>query len=357
MKDFPEIEKIKYVIFKGIPIKFSNHSERIMIYLNLLGKTPDFYLNEFRKNPSGFSEIALNDYKKAVEKAIALKNYWKVEKEEIKDYENRIATAFAFIHAWNSIWSLYAIRELIVDCLPAGYNIEDNVSTVSPEFGYLELMKKKVLDDNFLSQNLHKTARKWDLVMGALDTIKSSIESEPTLVTEKYRNEVTELLNYTNTDEALLKSYNQIAYGFPGIHRFEKNVVDSFSAIIEMEKFDVKDFIILKGRELGNSGKGASPGKIKGVVKICLTPEDASEKLKRGDILVCSKTDPNWIFFMEKAGGIVTEIGGILSHAAIVARELKVPAIVGVQNATKTLKDGMIVEIDGISGKIRTIEK
>ena len=110
-------------------------------------------------------------------------------------------------------------------------------------------------------------------------------------------------------------------------------------------------------RELVLDGLGASPGEATGVVKIVFSPQEANTKINDGDILVTIATDPSFTPFMEKASAIITDIGGILSHAAIVSRELGIPCVVGCGKATKILKDGMRVTVDGLKGLIWIIGK
>jgi pyruvate,water dikinase len=99
-------------------------------------------------------------------------------------------------------------------------------------------------------------------------------------------------------------------------------------------------------------GIPASPGVAVGVAKVCLTLEDAKKKLKKGDILVTKMTDPDWVPYMRLAAAIVTDEGGRTSHAAIVSRELGIPAVVGTGNATTALKDGEIYTVDGGKGVV-----
>jgi len=103
-------------------------------------------------------------------------------------------------------------------------------------------------------------------------------------------------------------------------------------------------------------GQTASPGIIKGKVKIILFAKDAY-LIKRGEILVCSMTSPDYISAMKKSAAILTDEGGLLSHAAIVSRELGVPCIVGTKIATRVLKDGDLVEVDANKGIVKIIEK
>ncbi|MFH1181810.1 MAG: PEP/pyruvate-binding domain-containing protein [Candidatus Woesearchaeota archaeon] len=102
-------------------------------------------------------------------------------------------------------------------------------------------------------------------------------------------------------------------------------------------------------------GMPASPGRAKGSVIIVRGVADL-KKVKKGDIIVAVTTHPDYVPAMQKAAAIVTDEGGITSHAAIVARELGLPCVVGTKNATKILKDGDEIEIDaelGVLGKIK----
>ncbi len=110
------------------------------------------------------------------------------------------------------------------------------------------------------------------------------------------------------------------------------------------------------------SGKAASLGKVKGKVKIinvdysdlvALNREIA--KMNQGDILIAETTAPELMVACKKAAAIVTDIGGLLSHAAIVSREFKIPCIVGTENATKIFKDGDIVEVNAEKGIVTRI--
>jgi phosphohistidine swiveling domain-containing protein len=102
------------------------------------------------------------------------------------------------------------------------------------------------------------------------------------------------------------------------------------------------------------SGQTAQPGFATGVVKIIIRAKDMG-KMQKGDILVSIATDPDVVPAMKKAAAIITEQGGITSHAAIVSRELGTPCIIGTKIATKILKDGDIVEVDANKGTVRKI--
>ena len=100
-------------------------------------------------------------------------------------------------------------------------------------------------------------------------------------------------------------------------------------------------------------GTGCCPGKIEGIVKVILSPDDNLEL--NGEILVTMRTDPGWIPLYPSVSGLLVERGGLLSHSAIVAREMGLPTVVGIKGLTKNLKSGMRVRFDGQSGLIEVL--
>jgi phosphohistidine swiveling domain-containing protein len=102
------------------------------------------------------------------------------------------------------------------------------------------------------------------------------------------------------------------------------------------------------------TGQVGCVGRAIGTVKIVIRPSDM-EKMKQGDILVSIATDPDIVPAMKKAAAIVTEQGGVTSHAAIVSREMNIPCVIGTKIATRVLKDGDRVEVDANKGIVRKI--
>ena len=131
------------------------------------------------------------------------------------------------------------------------------------------------------------------------------------------------------------------------IHVFE-NGLEAYQTI--MKSMDVP--------EINQQIKGliAQPGKITGRVRIITTFHDI-KKVEQGDILVANTTHPNYLPAMQKAAAFVTNEGGIICHAAIVAREMKKPCIVGTKIATKVLKDGDLVEVDAEKGIVSILKR
>lgn len=103
------------------------------------------------------------------------------------------------------------------------------------------------------------------------------------------------------------------------------------------------------------TGQVANQGKVTGRVKVIFVPAEIS-KVKKGDILVTTETTPDFMLAIYKAKALITDIGGISSHAAIVSREFNIPCIIGTKIATQVLKDGDLVEVDANQGIIRRLE-
>ncbi|ERK53174.1 PEP/pyruvate-binding domain-containing protein [Leptotrichia sp. oral taxon 879] len=101
-------------------------------------------------------------------------------------------------------------------------------------------------------------------------------------------------------------------------------------------------------------GTGCSKGIVKGKVKIVLNPMNT--QVEDGDIVVTKSTDPSWVMVFPLLKGLIVEKGSLLSHSAIISREMNIPAIVGVQGATTALKTGDIVQFDGSTGIIKKLD-
>ena len=111
---------------------------------------------------------------------------------------------------------------------------------------------------------------------------------------------------------------------------------------------------VQKNATVNGTGRVASKGLAKGKAVIIRGVKDL-EKVKEGDILIAVTTHPDYVPAMRKAAAIVTDEGGITSHAAIVSREFGLPCIVGTKIATKILNDGDLVEVDANNGTIKKL--
>lgn len=151
------------------------------------------------------------------------------------------------------------------------------------------------------------------------------------------------------------------------------STVQNLKALVELRKQEIESFKAVSPRahietntciawheDIGESqvslcqsslnGIGCSQGVVRGRVKVILTPE--TESLDGYDILVAQRTDPGWITHIAQAKAVIVEHGNILSHTAVVCRELQIASIVSVSNVCKILRTGDYVEIDGSTGRI-----
>ncbi|MCK5197628.1 MAG: phosphoenolpyruvate synthase, partial [Spirochaetales bacterium] len=100
-------------------------------------------------------------------------------------------------------------------------------------------------------------------------------------------------------------------------------------------------------------GIAVSAGVIEGRAKVVSSFEEA--ELEDGDILVTQFTDPSWTPLFVSIKGLVTEVGGLITHGAIIAREYGLPAVVSVEGATKLIKDGQMIRVNGTEGYIEIL--
>ncbi len=101
------------------------------------------------------------------------------------------------------------------------------------------------------------------------------------------------------------------------------------------------------------AGLAVSSGIVEGRARVLSRMEDAD--LEDGDILVTSFTDPGWTPLFVSIKGLVTEVGGLMTHGAVIAREYGLPAVVGVENATKLIKDGQRIRVNGTDGFVELV--
>jgi len=102
-------------------------------------------------------------------------------------------------------------------------------------------------------------------------------------------------------------------------------------------------------------GSPVSSGIAEGIARIILRPENAI--LKKGEILIAPHTDPGWTPLFASAVAVITEVGGLMTHGAVVAREYGIPAVVGVDDATTLIKDGELIRVNGDLGYIEILDK
>jgi phosphoenolpyruvate synthase/pyruvate phosphate dikinase len=173
------------------------------------------------------------------------------------------------------------------------------------------------------------------------------------------RNELLELFNGQRVAEYEIERRNDAFY----IASINGNLLMKTGA---EAKRDIQVFMGEAIREHGETimGTSAHPGKARGPARIIRAGYDNFDALhhliaavQKGDFLVAETTSPELMPACQKAGGIITDQGGMLSHAAIVSRELNIPCIVGTSNATEAIKDNDVVEVDADRGVVHIIER
>lgn len=187
-----------------------------------------------------------------------------------------------------------------------------------------------------------------------------------------YENLLREMAKRNGTDD-----WQLFGYLFPWeVEGFLAKKIPSIQELIERRKFSC--FIVSRGKFDLKTGKEARKfvknlnliedffhlketkgqcayiGKVKGCAKIVQLPSDMV-KMKKGDILISQATSPDLLPAMRMAGAIVTNTGGLICHAAIVSRELKLPCVVGTRNATLIFRDGDLIEVDANKGIVRKL--
>ncbi|MBP9701419.1 MAG: hypothetical protein KBD47_00365 [Candidatus Pacebacteria bacterium] len=126
----------------------------------------------------------------------------------------------------------------------------------------------------------------------------------------------------------------------------------SWDEFLKKNNFEYVEEVVEKVKEI--KGNVAYKGNVKGIAKIILSPKDF-HKLNEGDILVAPMTTPLYLPILHKAAGIVTDEGGVTSHAAIIARELKKPCITGTKIATQCIRDGNVIYINTERNSIKLV--
>lgn len=198
--------------------------------------------------------------------------------------------------------------------------------------------------DNFEISEIKISEKKTAIIKnaeGKNETIQLNKEQRTKRVLDNY--EIKRLAQYAKQLEDHYKKPQDIEFAV------DKNtifIVQSRPITTQFKESKEK----VSGKEV-LTGLGASPGISSGTVKIIHDLKEL-EKVQEGDILVTEMTNPDMVVSMQKSAAIVTDEGGVTSHAAIVSREMGIPCVVGTGDATKKLKDGDVITVDGSAGKV-----
>lgn len=189
--------------------------------------------------------------------------------------------------------------------------------------------------------------------IGAKEVSKGNLKDSEDILYLSYK-EIGELIGSSAMDAGLLKekiANRMLHFKEESKKEFPSNFATNFG---ERPEF-IEDEIPFVEGATEFRGLAASGGRIKARVKVLASVLEG-DKLEKGDILVTKQTDPGWAMVFPLIGGLIVERGGALSHGAIVAREFGIPAVIGIDHITRSLKDNDLVILDGDLGKIQLIE-
>lgn len=309
---------------------------RKKIALQDVGKKLFGNTKNFEKYVQEFSSLMVE-----IESQVIPKYGIVISKININEYDELMNKLMAF-------WRYYGYTEFVFH----DFELEDNNEQIKKN---LEVLGKLKLEARVMWNKLSVNG----VVYFLLDYFSRKFFNEQDAAKYLTISELREVLSGGNTDDI-------------NIEGRKKCYVMAFQAglsqiLLDQEADKIKDLFIaheegeiakaaasLKGRV---ANKGIAKGRV--IIAPMLNLEAArlaSEAMQQGDILVAQSTDPNLMSFCNKAGAIVTNQGGMLSHAAIISRELGIPCIVGTIFATKVLKNGDLVEVDANEGVVRIIE-
>lgn len=242
----------------------------------------------------------------------------------------------------DSVGSIDTFKELHAEYLPAFIAVNrganfiagNNAERILKELEDIRLFTETMFTeaDTFLKKTLAQIARKERIAVARLEALHH------TELRDYFVSGV--LPNRSDLEKRAAVCYRKSMFQFFGRREagvFQKAIARS-----------------LAPQEGCAEGQSAFPGLAQGIARIVIDPATVKQ-FNRGDILIAGWTRPEFVPLMKKAGAIVTDGGGILSHAAIVARELKKPCIIGTKIATQVLKDGDRVEVDAEKGVVRKI--
>ncbi len=210
---------------------------------------------------------------------------------------------------------------------------------LSSELMYIKDYRKGVYQKSYVLMDivLEEIAQRVGLSMKELKYLVETEVQEMLRAGRDYKNVINQRLEL-----CCLHIHNGLVEVWEGAKA--EAMIDEFIGNEDIPSTDIQEL----------KGMPAYTGKVTGVVRVVLVASDVA-KFNEGEILVSSATNPDLVLAMKKAAAIVTDTGGITSHAAIVSREMKKPCVVGTRIATRVLKDGDMVEVDAYTGIVKKI--
>lgn len=296
----------------------------------------------------------------------------KVDKDKVLDQCRALADEFFWVrvnyHSYAHITPEDIYEEAYADAINFGNSITDKVSEEEKRIPENKIKKQRLIEELKLSSSLRNILAISEIFTYIQDKRKEGVLRANVVfykalsIVAKKINKEFEIIMYLTPPEFLLKDrFEKIDWGEIEKRRsegallfFAEGEVRVFSRDEYEEKFPVSKFF----PELDNietiNGSVAYRGKVTGEVSVVITKEDI-DKFEEGGILVANQTTPEFVPAMKKAAAFITDQGGITCHAAIIAREMQKPCIIGTKIATKALSDGDQVEVDADNGIVKKL--
>lgn len=232
---------------------------------------------------------------------------------------------------------------------------------IEAAFGLGELVVAgKITPDQYIVDKLDKKILDKKIAVQKVQLVELRGENREISVSAKFQAAAklsdSEIFSLADFGELIEKHYyfpQDIEWALEGkkIYILQTRPVTTLGKAEKIKSQDEARQTVFSNLKLILEGVGASPGITSGSTKILKSAAEIA-KIKEGNVLVTEMTNPDFVPAMKKARAVVTDKGGRTSHAAIVSRELGIPAVVGTKNATKTLRQGQVVTVDGLRGKI-----
>jgi pyruvate,water dikinase len=229
--------------------------------------------------------------------------------------------------------------------IEGGWGLGEGVvsGSVTPDHYIMDKISEKLLEKEI--------AKKETMFVKGKNNETVQIQTSKDLLTKQVLSE-DELVKITKLGKLLESHYGSpqdVEWAIEG--NLDPYLVQTRPITVLYKKEEEKETMEAEKRNIIVKGLGASPGTASGNVKILRKLEEL-DKVKEGDVLVTTMTNPDMVPAMKRAVAIVTEEGGMTCHAAIVSRELGIPSIVGTGNATEILKEGSVITVDGSRGVV-----
>lgn len=305
-----------------------------------------------RRNLTDFQEVILASVNHSWKKTALIELQDKLDK---KISPTKLAREYQFLRSWSVVWARPIDAKWIKEFAKQGQQtaqakrwsltkILTLLRPTSKERYFLELAPYITFFKDWRDDVRRQHVYQWGFLFDALakhfdvardDFAYLSLDEIETVIRQN---------KFPTTSVARRQQYGCVVTTKDGsltMQIKDKNITRYENIVKQVERTAQKDTKV--------QGLAAQPGVIRGIAKVIYTYHDI-KRFKDGDILIANTTHPNYLPAMQKAAAFVTNEGGIISHAAIVARELHKPCIVGTKIATQAFKDGDFIEVNATKG-------